>query len=542
MEDKLSAEQEEVWLATQEFYVALDKLVRGIQLYQGRGGLVERLLEELMKRSDKMLLRGDSTVKVTPIGPICFEKPIFDDGKVAKYIFQMYRDGIRELTFKSGIGSGEMKKFSTICNEDIAALDDDIVTLMWKAGFEHIQYYAVDSLGEQAGETVEDSELLGEGVDQAKEGKEEAQFSASDMRLLRSKDSVNWVQMCSAPLRAGPEFQEVVQQVKAKWPEEQDFGRFLAIILRLARESNSEVSLVLDLFSSMANNNRVESVNGLLNGLWTLASNEISEAHQLLHSILSEEQIIDLKDFFASNHQSMQEIMIRLVALENFQADGLIHLLHHLPVGDARTSLQDILLHSSVDMTQFYVQGLNDEDDDIVLESIESLSKIDSETSKTALYGCLGHSLTSIRQAALEGLNGQYLTGQAKQIGKVLKDPSEENRFLALEICQSVVDRELGGILIGIMQESSFSRRTMEEQHRFFKLLSSYPTPTVFQYLSEILKDKNIVRSKNITTRQLWCVDVFEGIGTDDAKSILQGLKGNWFLAAEVKKRIKEVV
>ena len=49
MDDKLTPEQEEAWTYTQDFYVALDKLVRGIQLYQGKGGLVERLLAELMK-------------------------------------------------------------------------------------------------------------------------------------------------------------------------------------------------------------------------------------------------------------------------------------------------------------------------------------------------------------------------------------------------------------------------------------------------------------------------------------------------------------
>ena len=33
-------------------------------------------------------------------------------------------------------------------------------------------------------------------------------------------------------LRAGSDFQEVIQQVQSKWPQEQDFGRFLAIVLR----------------------------------------------------------------------------------------------------------------------------------------------------------------------------------------------------------------------------------------------------------------------------------------------------------------------
>ena len=69
-----------MWVLTQEFYTALDKLIRGMQ-HQGKGGLVERLLAELMKRAEKLLSRRDSTVKISPIGPICFEKPLFEDGK-----------------------------------------------------------------------------------------------------------------------------------------------------------------------------------------------------------------------------------------------------------------------------------------------------------------------------------------------------------------------------------------------------------------------------------------------------------------------------
>ena len=37
MDGELTPEEEELWVVTQEFYVALDKLVRGIQLYQGKG-------------------------------------------------------------------------------------------------------------------------------------------------------------------------------------------------------------------------------------------------------------------------------------------------------------------------------------------------------------------------------------------------------------------------------------------------------------------------------------------------------------------------
>ena len=97
-------------------------------------------------------------------------------------------------------------------------------------------------------------------------------------------------------------------------------------------------------------------------------------------------------------------------------------------------------------------------------------------------------------------------------------------------------------LMLGIMRETTFSKRSLHEQQQFFEQLHNYPFPTTFQFLSEILKDKNITRNKNVVSKQLWVVEVFSKMGTDDAKSILKGLKSNWFLPAEVKQRIKEVV
>ncbi len=545
MDDKLTPEEKELWDLTQEFYTALDKLIRGMQLYQGKGGLVERLLSEVMKRSDKLLQRRDSTVKISPIGPICFDKPLSDDGKVAKYIFQMYRDGVRELTFQQGVDVDDMRQFARICNEDIAAIDDDIVTLLWKAGFERIQYYAVDSLGEQMDSVgQEDSELL-EQSDLTLSGEvdgDSMQFSSSDMRLLRSKDSVNWVQMCSAPVKPTSDVQPMVEQIDAIWPKDRDYSRFLAIVVQLSRKRKQDVPLVRDLFSAMAASGNVEAVYGLLNGLVELCSKDVTEAMLILQVLMNEGEVLKLKDVYTLHHQRLESVLKQIVTIPEFSADGLIALLQALPIGEARSTLQTVLLKSSVDMTSFYTQGLTDEDDTVVEEAIEALGGINTEGALVALYSCLSHSLSVIRRRALEAIDGRYLDGQAKQIGKILKDPEAENRMLALAICQSVVDKEIGNLMLGVMRETNFSKRPMDEQEQFFETLYKYPFPTTFQFLSDILKDKNIVRNKNVTMKQLWAVNVFAKIGTDDAKSILKGLKGNWFLPADVKQRIKEVL
>jgi len=292
----------------------------------------------------------------------------------------------------------------------------------------------------------------------------------------------------------------------------------------------------------MAASGNFEAVTGLINALIELCSKNVSSAQSLLQGLMSPSEVLKLTDIYAAHHSEMKVIFEKMVKVPGFSADGLISLLQELPMGKARSSLQTVLLQSTVDMTAFYVQGLQDDQDDVVIESVKALGDIDTPLALEALYSCLSHDLSSIRLKALQAINGRYADGQAKQIAKILKDPDEENRLLALSICASVVDKEMGNLILGIMRESTFSKRSLDEQQQFFGLLHSYPFPTTFQFLSEILKDKNITRNKTITSKQLWVIDVFAKIGTEDAKSILQSLKGNWFLPAEVKQRIKEVI
>ena len=87
MDEKWTAEEKELWDLTQEFYVALDKLIRGMQLYQGKGGLVDRLLEELMKRADKLLIRRDSTVKISVI--LFYQTNLFQDNTLRFTLSEM---------------------------------------------------------------------------------------------------------------------------------------------------------------------------------------------------------------------------------------------------------------------------------------------------------------------------------------------------------------------------------------------------------------------------------------------------------------------
>ena len=66
-------------------------------------------------------------------------------------------------------------------------------------------------------------------------------------------------------------------------------------------------------------------------------------------------------------------------------------------------------------MTAFYVQGLQAEEDEVDIESIQALGKLETPAALVALYSCLSHDLSSIRLKTLT-INGRYVEGQAKQI------------------------------------------------------------------------------------------------------------------------------
>ena len=189
----------------------------------------------------------------------------------------MYRDEIRRLTFQQGV-KHDMRAFAQICNEDIAAIDDDSVTLMWKAEFDRIQYYAVDSLGEQLDAGIQDDSDLLEQSDVSLSSSDEgeaAQFSSSDMRLLRSKDSVNWVQMCAAPLAATQDVQPLIEQINGVWSTKRDYTRFLAMIMKLSQTKNQDIPMVRDLFASMAGSGNIDAVSGLIGALVALCEKSV---------------------------------------------------------------------------------------------------------------------------------------------------------------------------------------------------------------------------------------------------------------------------
>ena len=542
-EQELNEEEALFLKKATDFYGSLDKLVRGINLYQGKGPLVKRLLDDCFRRVEELTKKNDLTVKVSPVGPMLSGRPLADEGKLPKYIFQMYRDGIRELSFHKGLGPEELGVFAEICSADFGAIEDDMVTLLWKGEFSSIRYYAVDSLGVEVDEELPDDLLSSadSNLRSLQEG-EEMQLSSSDMRLLKTKDNLNWVRSCTAPFIMPAELKPTLEKLEKYWKPKDPYSSFLAIALKASETGAIEVVLIEQIFASILVTGETKSVLDLLNSMTTIAKQGLSSVIALLQCICSEENLRLMLPLFDGHTDEFVSVFREVVSLDNFDASSFVTLLNELAVGQSRVAIQEIVSASSVDLTPLYLNGLSNEDEAIVLDSIEALGALASETAIEALYLQLGNSLSSIRIAILEAIGGVYIPEHRKQLGKTLKDPEKENRLLALSILEQATERDVGVMILGVIKEATFSRREDEEKTIFFKSLSNFPSPTVFGFLNDILQQKNITRKKELVKQQLLVVEVYQKMKIEDALSMLEVASHNWFLPNDVKLKIKEVL
>ena len=93
------------------------------------------------------------------VGPhLVFE----DDGRENNIIYPLWQNGIRLLMFKQGCSAEELQKFFLLCmNAGDADKKgrEDVITALWKAELEHIEYVVVEGFKALPDEDLEEVEI-----------------------------------------------------------------------------------------------------------------------------------------------------------------------------------------------------------------------------------------------------------------------------------------------------------------------------------------------------------------------------------------------
>ncbi|MEC7984457.1 MAG: HEAT repeat domain-containing protein [Myxococcota bacterium] len=535
-----TADEQDLIKQSEVFFISLDKLVKGMKLYQGKGALVEQLLNDTYKKSQDFV-KEERTFKVSPVGPMVASEPLADEGKNPAYFFQLYCDGVRELTFLPNVEKEELRQLAFVFNGDYRGSQDDMVTTLWKKELKKIRYYAVDTLGVQVDDQGE-MELLSRQGDalQSSEDGEDMTMSSSDMRLLRAESSLIWVKNCFAPAAATGAIKEMAEQLELK--NNADISRFIAISLRAMEQDPSCSNMVDNVWLAYTKNGAKKEMSTVVDTLKVLIQKGVSKASVLLNQMFQRENLDRLAPWLDTSPALLESIS-SLLELEDFDSELLVVLLKKLPIGDARNELLKKISDSGVDMTEFYLNNLQSDKEEMVIDAIKALGQIGSDQALEALSGAMSHNLGQVRAAAIKAMNKRYIPSARKPLVRLLKDPDSDLRRRALEILGTSEDKTIGSALLGVMKMGDFIKRPMEEQREFFIVLGRFPSASTMSFFAEILKEKSMLsRNNTVQERQMLAVEALRESNSPDALPALQKASKSWYLPSAVKESIKAAI
>lgn len=517
------------------FFIKFDKLVRGMNLYQGAGAIVDKLAKEVTELAGELTAVDPLTVRLTALGAIWQGHPVTPSDKRTPYLFRLFCDGVRELSFLPGVGAAELRGLAEVLRQDPRGADEDLVTLLWQRGFAHIRYYAVDALAlGQAEAALRDSQLYGEGaslLDLGDSGALRLTLSAEDLRVLHADDRFQWVRPASAPPRAPAAATAAVAALSKALTAAPDYARFLRIARLIRGEGDGVSPLILDLFEDRIQRGDARGVRVILS---TLAEDPVDRK-----ALLTPARMRALAPLFARHHEALRPALEPLL---QDAREGMLAMLTSLPPGAGLIALEGMLSGAGMDLTPFHARRLQSEDEGEVAAAVAALGRIGSPEAMAALATGLSSRLASARRLVLEAMDGRYHPSARLALGRALRDPDPENRILAAEMLGRSEDMAVAQQLLMLIEGSDFSERSAREQQAFYDALANLRDPRSLPHFKKVLNQKRLLQRRTGPDRQQIVVRAMAVMGTDEAREMLEATRKRWGVPQHIKDEIRQVL
>ena len=515
----------------------LDKVVRGIRLYRGEGEMVERMVAALAESATAATADGPLTVNITALGMSRDGQLVSPGSGRVSYLFRLYCDGVRELTFAPGVDADELRSLAGVLATDARHSDEDLVTLLWKQQLPHVGYYAVDtfvsgsaaSAGQYGALAREQQSRL-----DPTEGGAAIALTSDDLRVLQSDEALDWVRVARAPLALEPALAEKAAGLVARFHQTPDFDAFMDIAHRVLRSDDRASAMVLDLFDGLLQAREDASALGLLEAV--ARHPESPEAAELLRA----DRMGAIAPLFEAHHRRALRALETLITPAALS--GALALLTRLRPGEALDAWEALLRERGLDITPYYARSLESEDEGVLLDAVDSLARIHSPESMEAVTRALSNSLCSVRHAALEALLEHYQDTARVALGRSLQDPDKENRLLALKVVAASADPRFGWALVHVVDSPEFDHLDEDEQQAFYEAIAALHDDRTLDHFKRLLSRRTLLGARMVAHHQALAAQALGGMNTAAAWALLEQNRDRWFHAPEVKDAVRETL
>ncbi|MGD9333560.1 MAG: hypothetical protein PVJ50_01105 [Desulfobacterales bacterium] len=129
--------------------IALGRAARSFLLYEPYNKAIRGFLEDMRKKMNLFLDEyGEMVLEIRPWEMVLGSEVVYiNRDRERSLSFRLFRDGVRKVTIAQDVEWEELTKFLGIISvryTGIRQQEDDIVVLLWKAGFQHITVESVE--------------------------------------------------------------------------------------------------------------------------------------------------------------------------------------------------------------------------------------------------------------------------------------------------------------------------------------------------------------------------------------------------------------
>lgn len=489
----------------QEIANTLSAVLKSLKLYQAGHKTIDEMVNRLYDFIKELLERIDVLEFEIDEEGMKYEGKLILSSKEAEedFIFKLYKDGVRLITFNTGLNASELMCFLQILVKPLPT-DQDIVTSLWEQEFKNITISAVEALHNFfARELSEEDKFLQKDVQKWVEKIKDINLSLPESIKVKNEEGECFtLKETLIPLE---KFQRVKQNAIQN------------LIINLLDSLNSpDKEIIINaaktlkiLQQNLLKDADFEKLSKLLTILSTAPP--LKEVEELKVELISEATIKSLVSaLFTKEIKDSKEIGFFINSLPDDRVPFFLNCIYLRKKELVYPLLNNLSIFRPICFVNF-LKLIQPSD------ALDILNKIKSLSEETLVL--LFNTKNSLFQR--EALN-RLKEPKKEMLKECLHSSEKDLRMAALRKILTLHTEELIDNLVKEIEKEEFLNKDMEEKERWIFATSIVGKNSLELFFLSFFERKSSIFTPNIEERKIWAAKALKIIGTEKSIPYLQ--------------------
>jgi hypothetical protein len=520
-----------------DLFIALSKALRAFQLYDDKNPVYHKFVSALrdaflrLWATEMGLTFTIEETRVLLDGVAVYE----NENRNESLSFLFYKDGVREITFLSGIEQEELQRLLSVLHRvRFVGPADDVLTMLWEEGLQNFRYQYIDYLAEgvelpQAGAGAEPEQLSNVREQELAEAREALATNTLQMVDL---DSFNPTLYALDPR----EMEQLDGELKAEVDRNLRGDVLNALFDRLEEtydlERQSEIiSLLRTLLPNLLGRGAIDAAGRVLRELRTLEdtpgvldARRRAEVGQLFDEVSAPQVMDELVS-------ALEEGSIRPAPtalgdfLRNLRPQALPWLLRAsetVAVKELQPVLRDAVRGIAEGNRKLLVQLVGSEDPLVASGAARLAGALQASEASAAIQELLRHPEPSARLAAVEAAAALRVTSAVNALPEALTDVDRSVRIAAARALARLRYAPAAARFRSLLTSKEMRLADITEKIAFFEGYADLGDTGAVGVLDKLLNARGLIGRKEPSEVRAAAALALGRIGTPDARKALE--------------------